>query len=62
MEGGEITEGLLESVRATFPQAALRGEPHQSALRNRQTGSFRPGAPGCRYEWDYTIRLGCVTA
>ena len=58
MDGDELAEGLLDSLRTTFGRASLRCEPRQSELRNRQTGSFRPGAPGCRYEWDYVVKLG----
>ena len=54
----ELTEGLLASLLPAFPRARMRPGPARSAVRNRQTTSFRPGAEGCRYEWDYVLTLG----
>ena len=52
-----LTIGLTESLRATFPQVAAIRRPLISNIRNRQTEYFRPGSKGCLYEVDYVFRL-----
>ena len=53
----EITEGLTDSIRATFPDAVLIQEPILTKLKHKQTDSFRPGSKGCRFEIDYYFVL-----
>lgn len=57
MSCDEITEGLLTSVRQSFENARLLRAPQESEIKGSQTHAFRPGSKGCKYEWDYVIRL-----
>ena len=53
----EISEGVEGSVRAAFARARLVEAPRVDMIRKRQTGSFRPGSGGCRFELDLTFEL-----
>jgi hypothetical protein len=57
MSAQELHRGVLESVRSAFPKAGLAYAPERSELKGRQTHTFRPGSEGCKYEWDFTIRI-----
>lgn len=53
MNEEELTRGLMDSIRRTFPCASLIQPPVRTAIRNRQTEAFRPGSSGCLFEVDY---------
>ncbi len=58
MDEAELTQGLLWSVRQTFPRSRLMHTPIRTELWKRQTPTFRPGSVGCRFEVDYVLNLG----
>lgn len=57
MEQDEMRNGLVGSVRHTYPDARLV-QMTQSPMVKRQTDRFRPGSVGCRYEVDFVLVLG----
>ena len=53
----QVTRGLLESLRAAFPEISLMSEPVVTHPSKRQTDSFRPGTQGAP-EIDLVMRVG----
>lgn len=53
----EMKQNFRETVRAVWPQARLMGAPKVSELRNSQTDIIRPGAVGCKEEYDFKFKL-----
>lgn len=53
----ELCRSFIATIRSVWPRSALRADPQPSALRNRQTDVFRPGAAGCGYEYDFDFAI-----
>lgn len=53
----EMKQQLRETIRAVWPHARLMGAPKVSELKNSQTDIIRPGAVGCKEEYDFKFRL-----
>lgn len=53
----DLKQKLRESVRTVWPYAWMMGAPRVSELKNSQTGIIRPGAIGCKEEYDFKFRL-----
>ena len=53
----ELREGMLQTVRNCFGEVKILRAPVVSKIRNRQTGSFRPGSRGCVFEMDFVLGI-----
>lgn len=57
MDEPELTSGIIQTLESQFSGVSLISGPTISNLRHTQTGAFRPGAVGCRFEVDYVARV-----
>jgi hypothetical protein len=53
----DMTKRLCNTVNAVWPKAYLFKAPEVSALKNSQTDIIRPGASGCKEEYDFCFKL-----